>query len=353
MKRQALFFAVICAVLVTLCYFMSVNQREEFKVLKSNWPDDFVSKQTKMSSKRRDRSGPWKPPSEFDASLDRYLIHRHEIAPFIGSYIINKTRRCNNETGMVFLITSKPTNFERRKVIRETWASKINRTVRTRNVLTFFLLGATTFQDEMQQIKGEDDLNDDLIQFSYHDTYDNLTIKSILMLQWLKDECSDVKIAIKTDDDMVLDIAQFENNLLRPEIYDLKAVLGFWMWPRVNRDAKLKQSLPGTIYRPRDFPPFVSGVCYAITRLAVGSILKTALESLPALFLEDVFITGFMAKLAKVETYHFKQSIAHWACYKGDTDKAKNLASKAVIGHKCTAADMLRVFRQRLVRTTI
>lgn len=57
-----------------------------------------------------------------------------------------------------------------------------------------FLVGQPVrdFTDELQsRINYENELYGDIIQENFRDSYNNLTLKSILMLKWVKNNCLD------------------------------------------------------------------------------------------------------------------------------------------------------------------
>lgn len=60
-------------------------------------------------------------------------------------------------------------------------------------------------------IVDENDEYGDIIQETFHDTYNNLTIKSVMMLKWVTNYCPRASYLMKTDDDMYINI----KNLLR------------------------------------------------------------------------------------------------------------------------------------------
>lgn len=59
------------------------------------------------------------------------------------------------------------------------------------SVKVLFLVGQTTSNDTQAQINTESDLNGDLIQESFLDSYNNLTLKTIMMLKWVNNNCAD------------------------------------------------------------------------------------------------------------------------------------------------------------------
>lgn len=64
----------------------------------------------------------------------------------------------------------------------------------------------------LQELVEEESLHhSDIIQEGFVDSYNNLTLKSVMMLKWVLSNCHSVRYIMKTDDDMFVNI----NNLVR------------------------------------------------------------------------------------------------------------------------------------------
>ena len=64
----------------------------------------------------------------------------------------------------------------------------------------------------LQELVEEESLHySDIIQEGFVDSYNNLTLKSVMMLKWVLSNCRSVRYIMKTDDDMFVNI----NNLVR------------------------------------------------------------------------------------------------------------------------------------------
>lgn len=63
-------------------------------------------------------------------------------------------------------------------------------------VRTVFLVGRTLNNETQAQLINESRLYDDLIQENFMDTYNNLTIKSLMMLKWVNRNCADKGVKI-------------------------------------------------------------------------------------------------------------------------------------------------------------
>lgn len=54
----------------------------------------------------------------------------------------------------------------------------------------------------------ENQRHDDIIQERFIDSYNNLTLKSVMMLKWVNNHCGEkARFVMKTDDDMYVNVA--------------------------------------------------------------------------------------------------------------------------------------------------
>jgi hypothetical protein len=125
----------------------------------------------------------------------------------------NIVPRCKSSVLVLIVVVSAPTNFEQRSIIRSTWAEikdtdpditniVINGSYTTHDhlVKTVFLLGQTN-EKTQSMIAIESKYYNDLVIGSFVDSYGNLTLKTILGLEWAQQHCK-FKYFLKTDDDI-------------------------------------------------------------------------------------------------------------------------------------------------------
>jgi hypothetical protein len=94
-------------------------------------------------------------------------------------------------------------------VIRETWLTpSYNNTAQARHA---FLIGTTNGEILTSQVKQEHVDSDDIIQFSFYESYRNLTLKTLMGFKWATEFSSNAHFIIKTEDDVYVNI----NGLLR------------------------------------------------------------------------------------------------------------------------------------------
>mgnify|MGYP002803411662 CR=1 FL=1 len=169
--------------------------------------------------------------------LERHLNHtsvtdstRRQITHNLNeTSLVSMFPRCERSVFVLIVVFSSPTNFERRSIIRSTWA-KIKETdsanitsIITRKsytkaslVKTVFLLGQANGKTQ-SIIESEAQYYNDLVIGSFTDTYGNLTLKTKLGLEWAQ-QCCKFKYYLKTDDDVF--------------VYSKGVVQWLWQLPR-------------------------------------------------------------------------------------------------------------------------
>lgn len=164
------------------------------------------------------------------------LIYPNEIKSIVNNTTINPecSRSYGQDLLVVILVISKPNDFHRRKIIRETWGSHVKK---NSLVKIYFVIGKPHDQadDSIQNdIQYENHQFNDLIQFNFIDTYYNLTIKSLAMLRWSMVQCAMAKYVYKVDDDVIVNI----ENLISfcNDHYNEMAIWGqLWIKATLNR----------------------------------------------------------------------------------------------------------------------
>ncbi|XP_048479178.1 beta-1,3-galactosyltransferase 2 isoform X2 [Plutella xylostella] len=147
----------------------------------------------------------------------------------------------------------------------------------------------------------------DIIQENFIDSYNNLTLKSIMMLKWVTHHCNDsLRYILKSDDDMYINMPNLmatlknrskeyekkvQNGLRKPE-YLLMGDLISGAKPVL--DASNKWFSPRYMYSGRVYPRYLSGTAYALSAAAAHALYRAALHT-PYFHLEDVYITGMCA----------------------------------------------------------
>ncbi|XP_053977925.1 beta-1,3-galactosyltransferase 1-like isoform X2 [Hylaeus volcanicus] len=222
------------------------------------------------------------------------------IHPENTTSVLSPTGICSPPLYLLIVICSAVMNLKARAAIRNTWANRNNLdSIYNSTVRIAFLLGESDNDTINSIIAEESHQFNDIIQEKFYDTYNNLTLKSVMMLKWITSNCGQAKYLMKTDDDMFVNIpilmktlqsrSQATNTLLGSLICNAKPIL----------DPNNKWYAPKYMYSETIYPNYLSGTGYVMSLDVAFKLYQTALTT-PLLHLEDVYITGLCAKHAKI-----------------------------------------------------
>ncbi|CAI5672122.1 beta-1,3-galactosyltransferase 1-like [Oreochromis niloticus] len=217
--------------------------------------------------------------------------------PYEYSFIINEPQKCEQEKPFVVLMVPvAPNNRRDRDIIRSTWGN--DRVVQDKVVTLFFLLGLHTgpgAEQVQQQVLQESNKHHDLIQSNFVDCYKNLTIKTMVMLEWLTAHCSGASYAMKIDSDMFLNVHNLVTMLLNAQKTNYMTGLVVRSGT-VLRDPHSKWYVPPDIYAPAVYPVYALGLGY-IMSLDLPKKLTEGSRHVKALYIEDVYLGLLMQHL--------------------------------------------------------
>ncbi|XP_064292888.1 beta-1,3-galactosyltransferase 5-like [Plodia interpunctella] len=261
--------------------------------------------------------------SEIDLVADRYVagyeVGHPELCPTFGS-----------ELQLFIFITSAPSHFIQRQAIRMTWGD----TRKFPNVSLAFFIGIPS-NESRSLILEEESIYRDMIIARFIDTYDNLTLKSLSTLEWLNTYCPLVPRMLKTYDNVYISIPLLlifvEQTLRDNETKTMWGKLELDHLPERDNTSKYfvtEEEFPGSKY-----PPFVSGPAYLMSTDVTRDLFAAAAEE-PYLKIEDVFITGILAKILNIKQIHVK---AFYKLFDGSWWDVVNY----IATHNLTSAELL------------
>lgn len=196
---------------------------------------------------------------------------------------------------VVVLIHSAPDNFHKRQTIRETWGKYDSRS------LLLFLLGNVNSSTLQHKLNLENQINADMVQGNFHDSYRNITYKHVMAFKWFVYECPKAHFLLKTDDDVFVNLPllfRILENASLPLHQQLQRnrLIYCHMIERakVKRSYRSKWRVTYSEYSGRYFPKSCPG--FSILYSA-DSVLPLYLEAqkLPYFWIDDVHITGTVA----------------------------------------------------------
>ncbi|XP_029948676.1 beta-1,3-galactosyltransferase 1 [Salarias fasciatus] len=231
-----------------------------------------------------------RPPPAPYVSPGPYLVEY----PYEYHFIINEPERCEQEKPfLVLVVPVAPYNKADRDVIRATWGSESS--VSGKAVRVFFLLGLQGDAEMQQQLLQESEAHRDLIQSDFVDCYKNLTIKTMVMLEWLDSHCPGASYAMKIDSDMFLNVKNLVNMLIWAPKYNYMTGL-VARNAAVLRDPSSKWYLPFDLYPQPQYPRYALGLGYILSSDLPKKLIQASRHVKPV-YIEDVFLGLCMQQL--------------------------------------------------------
>lgn len=228
----------------------------------------------------------------------------HLAYPRNYHFIVDNAEVCKTKTPfLVLMVPVAPKNVEARDAIRQTWGKE--NLVQGEVVLTLFMLGLPGGADVDQQqekVKQENLQHHDVIQSDFMDTYLNLTVKTMVIMDWLATRCPTAAYAMKIDSDMFLNIDNLVLMLQKPGIPKLNYLTGMLMWNRpVVRSKNSKWYVPEEMYPDPKYPTYTLGMGYVFSNDLPEKFVDVS-KSINPFNIEDAYIGMCMKKLGLTPT---------------------------------------------------
>ena len=233
-----------------------------------------------------------------------YIINPHEF-----KYLISESAACHDKPDVLIYVHSKASDFIGRRRIRETWAQV--RSYRNVTFKTLFMLGRYANLAHQSEIERESQKYHDVVQEDFLDHYRNLTYKNIMGLKWNKYYCADAKMTIKVDTDVIVNMFKLVEfyrhytritNALQNVIY-----CSVFRHYRPRRDKGDKWYVTFDEYAHEYYPDHCEGFAYILSPDVIGTLYNTSLYT-PYYWIDDVYVTGFLANNAHVRLKSFSYS---------------------------------------------
>lgn len=231
--------------------------------------------------------------------VKKYELKTHKL--YVRGIRESNPKLCFNlgqTTKILIIATSAPENTETRMAVRNTWFQFRSK---YQGITAAFLVGLTTNQTTQAKLERENDIYGDIIQGKFIDSYDNLTLKSISVLEWAKHNCPYADFTLKADDDGFINIPNLMEAIGKLNKQDRKiygTVAKDWI---PIRNESSKYYLTHSQYSNGKLPFFTLGLAYLIpTQFAHDIFTVSVGTDRPYLKLEDVYITGISADKLKI-----------------------------------------------------
>ncbi|EDV56406.1 beta-1,3-galactosyltransferase 1 [Drosophila erecta] len=277
---------------------------------------------------------------------------------------------CRNKTFLIIAVCTGVDNFIQRQTIRETWGNttefnypafvKLHGHLKghylpplperlkmyrdylsgegdslTASVRIVFIVGrqkdeALLGNETLTRIHIESEQYNDIIQDNFVDSYNNLTLKSVMALKHISLSCVNTSaFFLKCDDDTFVNIPNLLHFLLGGTIplyndtldyHDRSSYLVTAPQNRLKASSEVmyghqfcnvapvsevssKWYMPSYMYKPGSYPKYLSGAGYLFSIDVVQRLFEASFNT-TLVYLEDVYITGLCAQRAKIDRHH-------------------------------------------------
>ncbi|XP_036884867.1 N-acetyllactosaminide beta-1,3-N-acetylglucosaminyltransferase 3-like [Sturnira hondurensis] len=218
-----------------------------------------------------------------------FLLHKHcRDFPLLQDVPPSK---CAQPVFVLLVIKSSPHNYERREVVRRTWGRE--RAVRGHWLRRLFLVGTAQTQHEAHKVNQllalEARVHGDILQWDFHDTFFNLTLKQVLFLQWQEARCSNASFVLNGDDDVFAHTDNMVSYLLdhNPDHHLFVGQLIQNVGP--IRAPQSKYYVPKIVTQEEHYPPYCAGGGFLLSRFTAAALGRAA-RTLDLLPIDDVFL---------------------------------------------------------------
>lgn len=211
----------------------------------------------------------------------------------------------------VIIVTSYYGHTETRSAMRRAFSNEELKKFKLRRV---FLLAVgpqhRNYDVSYNAILHENTRFSDLIQGNFREAYRNLTYKHIMGLNWATTYCSNAKYVIKMDDDIVFNMYKILDLIHNLKLPDKNPLAGYILNGMVPiREPANKWYVTKQEYQKNMYPPFVSGWFYITTPKVAGKLVHLS-EQTPYFWIDDVYVTGILAKQLKIKHYNLNKIYA-------------------------------------------
>lgn len=275
-------------------------------VLKFGEPDVDGQVQVVVSFDAKDLAKAWSVQNQRQIN-NLNAVNIKGVPPNINVFMHNSFLCANlSDLEWVIIVKSGPSDQEKRQLLRDTWADvKLFRKDLFRVV---FLLGTTADEILQRKLRTEFDTYKDLVQGDFIDSEKNATLKLIMGLKWVADYCPQARYVIKANDNTFINI--FEMIKMMDASKERSRVIICALWKDntmpILRDPSecgiwcvKEDELPGRKY----FPQYCAGMGFIISREVVVDLYETS-QTTPFFWIDDVYVTGLVAKQLKKEVHY-------------------------------------------------
>lgn len=215
---------------------------------------------------------------------------------------VNNEDLCKeDQVFMVILVDSAPSHVDHRIAIRSSYAS-----VRIPGIpiVTVFLVGKPSTASEQALITAEIQAHHDILQGDHVDHYRNQSYSDLMGMRWVNLYCPQARFILKTDDDTFFDLYQLVD-ILHNTFRNLKSFMACVLIRKgamVFRDPSVvKWYMSPAEHKSDMLDPYCIASSFIFTPAMASQIDNAALTEHEGISINDVFLTGVLMRVLKVQ----------------------------------------------------
>ncbi|XP_060078841.1 beta-1,3-galactosyltransferase 1-like [Ylistrum balloti] len=217
--------------------------------------------------------------------------------PHLMSYDVQKEVCHRGAVHLLIYIHSAPQNGYKRDEIRNTWAGVHN--FKEIYVERVFLVGETDDKQVIENVENERKQQDDIILCHFKDSFRNMSLKAIALLDFVNNRCTQAKYILKTDDDIFVDMYALIEKIIPQIMKKPKSIVCERKYNHsIVTDRNSKWYIPPDLLTVTDkgkLPTFCTGYAVLFTSDLVPLLLNASYET-PLVQVDDVYMFGFLLK---------------------------------------------------------
>ncbi|KAM4575249.1 N-acetyllactosaminide beta-1,3-N-acetylglucosaminyltransferase 3-like [Fundulus diaphanus] len=257
----------------------------------------------------------------------------------------------SKEVFLLLVIKSSPLNYDRREVLRKTWAKE-----RLQNgvwIRRLFILGTAGSGHEKLKmntlLKAEQDDFNDILQWDFNDTFHNLTLKQTLFLQWLDRRCPNARFLFNGDDDV---FAHTDNMVKYLQSLDdnngSKHLFTGYLFQneKVVRWKGSKYFVPEQIQESNTYEPYCGGGGYLLSGYT-ALVINRVSQAIPIHPIDDAFMGICLSKAGLSPSSHIGvRTLGLTIPSKGPDHSELCYLRELLLVHRFLPADMYLMWKQ-------
>jgi hypothetical protein len=129
--------------------------------------------------------------------------HRVIVRP---TRVLDTCDKSPNGLLLLSVVLIAPHYFQKRQVIRGTWASQSQRVASDSSAMmrVVFAIGLSGNQSVNRMIRAEARRHGDILQEDFVDSYRNLTLKTMMIFKWASEQCAHARYLLRINDDVAV-----------------------------------------------------------------------------------------------------------------------------------------------------